>query len=115
MLYDTNNINLNIIKQYRSSFLNEKNSFMNRSYSTFMSSYLNSCSDTYVKLMASKLDNLYKNIDNTYTSTLNWLNDYIENVNALELFLSSDSSSAFISESVIRNYANSKLSDLSSK
>lgn len=112
MLYDTNNINLTLLKQYRNSFFNEKSNFINRSYSNFLSSHLNSCNDTYIKLMISRLDKLYKNIDDSYSSILKWLDDYIENVNALESFLRGDSSSSFISESTIRNFANSKLNNL---
>ena len=62
MVYDVNNINLNIIKQYKSDLLNERNSFINKTYNTFLSSHLNSSSDAYIKLIVSKLDILYKDM-----------------------------------------------------
>lgn len=113
MLYDENKINLNLLKQFKSNFLNEKNLFSNGAYSTFNSGYLNTCSDEYIRLIASKLDNLYKNIDESYTNILKWIEEYIENANGLELFLSKNTGSSFVSDSIIRNFLNSKLSNLS--
>lgn len=112
MLYDANNINLTLLKQYRLDLFTEKNNFQYRTYNTFLSSYLNSSNDIYIKLISSKLDKLYQNINYAYSSLYKWLDMYIENVSALESVLSKDSSSSFISESIIRNYVNSRLSDL---
>lgn len=109
MPYDVNNINLSIINQYKQELFDEFNSFMNRAYSTFLSSHLNDSSDTYVKLMVSKLDDLYKDINKSYNSMLNWLDDYIQNTSALESFLSDNTGALYINESVLRNYADSKL------
>lgn len=109
MVYDVNNINLNIIKQYKSNLLSEKNGFINKTYNTFLSSHLNTSSDAYVKLIVSKLDVLYKDINDSYDSILKWFNDYIENASSLESFLSGNFGLANINESVLRNYVDSKL------
>lgn len=110
MSYDTNNINLNILNQYKSSFLAEKNNFTNSTYNTFLSSHLNSSNNTYVKLMSTKLDNLYREISNSYDSLLKWFDDYIQNANSLELSLSGDFNPLYISDSILRNYVDNKLS-----
>lgn len=111
-IYDTNNINLDLLKQYNNSLNKEKTNFINKTYGTFSSSYLKTADNIYVKNMAVVLEKLYKKIELDYSSVLTYLNSYIENTSALEYVLSGESGSSFISENVVRNFVDSKLLDL---
>lgn len=58
--------------------------FTNSTYSTFKSSYLNSCGDSYVNRMSSKLDRLYQKIDNAYNKIKGWYGCYYNDLDFLE-------------------------------
>jgi len=53
--YDTNKVNVELLRQCCSSFNSEEDSFNSKTYSTFASSYLNNCSDPYVRSIRNKI------------------------------------------------------------
>lgn len=109
MIYDANNINIEVLKQDKSLFNDEKSKFEKYSYEMFLSSYLNNSNDEYIKLMANKLEQLYKNIQKDYELIYDWFNDYVQNVSSLEKSLSDDFGTYGITESTIRNFVNFNL------
>jgi len=105
-------INTTLLKKHKSSFDNVRSTFKSSSYSTFSSSYINSCSDSTVIRMKSKLKSLYDAIDKGYNNINGWWSSYNNDVDSLERALSSDGTSNNISKSSIRNYVNSNLPEL---
>lgn len=112
MLYDTNNVDINRLKECKSNLSNEANNFRNKTYNTFELSYLNSSSNIYVKNMVMTLEKLYKSIDKEYTDIINYLSSYIDNIVSLESVLSNNSTTNLIPDSTLRNYVDSKISTL---
>src|SRR5574344_1003844 len=76
--------NISLLKQYEQSFAKEENNFNNATYTTFTSSYLKNCSDSYVQAMASKLQEKYNTIKNGYNSINTWWSDYNSKLETLE-------------------------------
>ena len=99
-------INVSMLKSYENDFNKEQSNFNTRTYSTFSSSYLKSCSDPYVSRMAGKLQTLYDKLKIGYQNTDKWWIDYNDNIEALENYLSDNGSVGAIKESSIRNSAN---------
>ena len=106
-------INVSTLKEFRKEFSNEKKHFINKSYNTFSSSYINNCQDPSVIRMRNGLDKMYRQIEKGYNNIDKWWKSYNTNITGLENFLSNSGKSGSISESSIRSYANSKLSTLS--
>lgn len=98
-------INVSLLKSYESKFNTELNSFNNKTYATFSSSYLNSCADGCVSKMASQLEKIYETIKKGYTNIDKWWIDYNDNASGLENYLSGKGSLGSISEASIRNSA----------
>lgn len=109
---DINTVDISVLSTYKSNFENEKEQFNENSYSTFSSSYLKNCSDPYVKRMALSLAGKYQKIKKGYQNIDSWWNDYFDNINGLENFLSRNGNSGSISESSIRNFAVNHLREL---
>lgn len=105
-------INISTLKMYKGNFENEKDNFKNSSYATFSSSYLSSSSDSTVNIMKSRLDEIYKSIDNGYNKIFTWFDNYTQDVDGIENVLSNDGRTGSITESLIRNYVNSNLEQL---
>lgn len=103
---DTYKINVTMLKNYANDFKNELNNFINHTYSTFSSSYLKNCSDTYVNRMANELQKLCDGLKKGYQNIDKWWTDYNENIEKLENYLSDNGSVGSISEASIRNSAN---------
>ena len=99
-------INVSMLKSYENDFKKESNNFNNKTYTTFSSSYLKKCSDTYVRRMSNELQILYDNIKNGYQNIDKWWVDYNENVEGLENYLSDKGSVSIISESSVINSIN---------
>lgn len=99
-------INVSMLKSYENDFNKEQSNFNTRTYSTFSSSYLKSCSDPYVSRMAGKLQALYDKLKIGYQNTDKWWTDYNDNIEALENYLSDNGSVGAIKESSVRNSAN---------
>ena len=74
--YDTLQINMTLLKQNKSIFEQRKRNFVNNTYSTFKSSYINSCSDNYIRQMKKELDDLYLKIEKGYSSIDKWWTEY---------------------------------------
>lgn len=99
-------INVSMLKSYEKDFKTELNNFNNKTYTTFSSSYLKNCSDTYVRRMSNELQTLYDKIKKGYQNIDKWWVDYNTNVEGLENYLSDNGSAGAISESSIRNSVN---------
>ena len=109
--YTTNIINISLLKQYKSSFTQEKNRFNNTSYKTFSSSYLKTCSDSNIKRMSNTLDSIYKKIQKGYNSIDKWWEAYNNNAEGLENSLSNCNLSG-ITKSSLRAFVSANLIDL---
>ena len=103
---DIYKINVSMLKSYEKDFRTQLNNFNNKTYTTFSSSYLKNCSDTYVYRMSNELQNLYDIIKNGYQNIDKWWIDYNTNIEGLENYLSDNGSIGAIPESSIRNSAN---------
>ena len=112
MLYDNNNINITMLEQYNKSFENEKKSFCNTNYDKFNSNYLTGCNDLFVKSMATNIKILYNKVSDGYKKISEWWDKYISDTKSMENYLSKNMKENTVSESVIRNFLDSKLSDL---
>src|SRR5574344_2236351 len=112
--YDTNKINVSVIKNYLSEFDSEKSNFLNVSFSNFKNGYVSSCSDPYVSRMTSKLDLLYKKVKTGYENIDTWWEDYIENVEGLENTLSNETGGYQVSNSEVSSYVRANISELGS-
>lgn len=108
---DIYKINVSMLKSYENDFKNELNNFNNKTYTTFLSSYLKSCSDPYVRRMSNELQTLYDKVKKGYTNIDKWWIDYNKNAEGLENYLSDNAGIGSISEFSIRNSAH-KLPDL---
>ena len=99
-------INVSLLKSYENDFESEMKNFNNKTYTTFLSSYLNNCSDPYVNKMKGQLEDIYNKIKKGYSNINNWWDDYNTNIESLENYLSDSGGLGAISESSIRNSAN---------
>ncbi len=106
--YDTNRLNISSLEQYCSSFNSEKTGY-NNAYNTFNSSYLNSCSDSYVRNVSSKLKEKYNTIKNGYENINSWWINYNENSKALENKLSQSNNGGSIADSGLRGFIDGQL------
>lgn len=102
---DLNKINVSLLCSYENSFEKEYNRFNSKTYTTFKSSYLNSCSDSNVIRMNRALDNLYTKIKNSYKNIDKWWKDYNNDIKSLENCLSDNGSPGSILEVSVRNIA----------
>lgn len=109
------NIDITLLKQYKNSFDNENQMFEISSYNTFLNCYLNSCNDPYIKIVTSQIDTMYKKIIKDFNNINKWWTNYIDNIYALENYLSDNQGSGYISENIVRNYVQRNLIDLSVK
>lgn len=107
-----NNIDLTLLKNYQSSLESEIRLFDTSCYNLFMNGYINSCSDPYIKVAASKLDILYKKIIDDYSAINKWWVNYLENISALENCLCDNIGIGYISEGNVRNYVQRNLLNL---
>lgn len=112
MLYDINNIDLNRLKGCKLDINEEANNFKNKAYNSFLVSYLNNSNNVLLKNMTMTLERLYNSINKEYDELINYLDSYIDNMVSLESVLSNNSSPNLIKDSTLRNYADSKLSNL---
>ena len=112
MTYDVTKINVSLLTNCKSNFRSEQYNFKSKTYGTFKNGYINNCSDSYMKTIANDLNNIYSKIEANYETIYSFFDSYINNVNALENSLLSNSSSNYITESVLKNFVSSKLSDL---
>lgn len=99
-------INVALLKSYEKDFESEIKKFNNKAYTTFLSSYLNNCSDPCVSKMANQLQSIYDRIKKGYNNIDKWWKDYNSNIEALENYLSDNGSIGAITESSVRNCAN---------
>lgn len=83
------------LKIYQGNFKTENDYFNNTVYNTFSSSYLKQCSDVYVVRMANNLDELYKNINSSYSKIDKWWDAYIDDSEKLEKNFKGKASSIF--------------------
>ena len=83
------------LKIYQGNFKTENDYFNNTVYNTFSSSYLKQCSDIYVVRMANNLDELYKNINSSYSKIDKWWDAYIDDSEKLEKNFKGKASSIF--------------------
>ena len=109
MIYDVNSINISSIRQKKSLFEDEKAHFKTRTYDTFLSSYLINSGDEYIKIIANRLNELYKIIEKDYDLIFKWWDSYVENVSSLERCLSNDLGTFGMTESTIRNFVDYNL------
>ena len=109
--YGVNVINFSLIKQYKSSFTQEKSKFNNTTYKTFSSSYLKTCSDSNIKRMSNTLDSIYKKIQKGYNSIDKWWEEYNKNAEGLENSLS-DYGMSGITKSSLRSFVSANLGEL---
>lgn len=105
-------INVDILKQIQSLLEQEYRKFETSTYNIFTSSYLKNNSDVYIKIMSNNLEKIYIDIDRSYKNIIEWLNKYINDIYSVESYLSEESRLGTISESVIRNYMDSKIHSL---
>lgn len=110
--YDTNKINVGVIKNNFSEFDSEQSNFLNVSFSNFRNGYVSNCSDAYVSRMKSKLSELYNKTSKAYKNIDNWWEDYIENVEGLENSLSSETGGYQITNAEVKSYINSNIKEL---
>lgn len=96
-------INVDLLKDYRSDFSNEKSNFNSSSYGTFSSSYINRCSDSYIIRMKDELRKLYQDIEKAYKNIDSWWGDYNNDIESLERALSNDGRSGAIKASSVRS------------
>ncbi len=94
--YDTNRLNTSLLEQYCSNFKGEKNSYTN-AYNTFNSSYLNSCSDSYVQNISNKIRDKYNTLKKGYENIDSWWTNYNSGVKSLENKLEKDNINTEIS------------------
>lgn len=112
MIYDSQNINISILKHYFNLLNSEKENFENISYKTFENSYINNVSDSFIKKVAVDIESLYKEIEHDYNILIKWFDSYLENIKSLELYLSDDGNIGSITESELRNFVDYKLPNL---
>lgn len=103
---DAYKINVSLLKTYESNFNNERNNFNNKTYETFLSSYLKTCSDPYVHSMSTELQRIYEQIKKGYNNIDKWWVDYNNNAETLENYLSGTGSIGAITEVSVRNSVN---------
>ena len=96
-------INVDLLKDYKSDFGNEKSNFNSSSYGIFSSGYISKCSDSYVIRMRDKLKKLYQNIEKSYKNIDFWWEEYNNDIENLEKALSNGGRSGAIRCSSIRN------------
>ena len=90
-------INKEVISAKKSEFSNCKSKFQSGAYNTFKSSYLSTCSDSYVSVLKNKLDSEYQKIQNGYSSIVSWLDEYVSEVDNNESNISSSVSDVSVS------------------
>ncbi len=76
-------INTDIISHYQFSFENEKSNY-NNAYNLYNSSYLNTCSDSYIVNINRKIKALYDVLNKDYNIINNWWIGYINGTLDLE-------------------------------
>ena len=103
---DVFKINVPMLKSYEKDFNDELNNFNNKTYTTFSSSYLNHCSDPYVRRMFNELQTHYNVIKKGYENIDKWWSDYNANIDGLENYLSDNGIVGAISEPSVRNSVN---------
>lgn len=109
---DIHKINVSLLKSYKTDFKSEQSNFSRVAYNSFSSCYVRRCSDPYVSRMCKNLETLYSRISKSYNNIDKWWSDYLTNIEGLENSLSNNGKSGYISESSVRNYVISKLSNL---
>ena len=73
----TNNENIN----------EEKNNFINYTYKTFLDGYICNSSDSKILQMKNRLTIIYNDIENAYNKITKWFDNYISDVDNLEVSL----------------------------
>ncbi|MBR3523102.1 MAG: hypothetical protein IKN87_00230 [Bacilli bacterium] len=101
-------VDLNLLKSYKTSFDNEKQSYMYNTYNAFSSGYISQCSDPYVSRMKQDLSYRYQFISEAYNKINTWWTNYNKDIEALENGLCNDQANGNgISESCVRAIVNS--------
>ncbi len=88
--YDLNRINTSLLKQHKASFDSESNNYTSITYQTFISSYLNNCSDMYISNIAQKLKYHYDKLNIGYKNISGWWTNYNDGIEELEKKLITD-------------------------
>ena len=78
-------VNLTTLKTRLEAIQNERNSFINSTYKTFLDGYLNYTSEYEIVEMKNTLTTLYNNIQTAYDNIIKWFSNYISDVENLEL------------------------------
>lgn len=112
MVYDTNSINLTLLNQYSSTLKEEKRNFLNNVVNFSNLKGFKEIDDPYLQKILSNLDVLFKKIELSYASIIDYLVSYIENANNLELSLSDNKTSYSIPDDTIKNFVTANLQDL---
>ena len=100
--------NMSLLKSTKSEFDSEHKHFDNTSYSTYKSSYIRSCPDSYVQQMRNKLNPLYEKIDKGYNNITSWWADYNNDIERLDNALASNGGTNLIRESAVSVFINSR-------
>ena len=109
------NVDIEVLKECKNLFEDEKTNFINQTYNTFLSSYLKNSNDAFINIMASNIESIYEEIKKGYYNLSGWFNDYLVNISSLENYLSGEGKIGLITDQIVRNFADHKLSTLRNK
>ena len=112
MIYDTNSINLTLLNQYSSTLKEEMRNFLNNVVNFSNLKSFKEIYDPYLQKILSNLDFLFKKIESSYASIIDYLVSYIENANNLGLSLSDNKTSYSIPDDPIKNFVIANLQNL---
>lgn len=77
-------VDQNGIANYKDNFNNERNNFINQTYSTFNSSYIARCYDSKVSIIQKRLREKYEKINHLYNAINNYLTEYTNCIRTTE-------------------------------
>jgi len=92
---DHNVISISVLDNQYNEFSRLYQFFKNEKYDTFRKSYLNTCEDSRIKNMSTKINEKLLKMQTSYNNINKWLNDYIINVKGVENTISKKSNRTF--------------------
>jgi hypothetical protein len=102
-------IDTTLLNEFKKSFEKEKKEFKLKTYKTFQNSYIMKSDDANIKEISIKLDTIYKSIEKSYDLIDDYFKKYLNDILALENYLSEKGRIGLIKENELRNYVSTKL------
>lgn len=99
---EINKINVSLLKSLNQDFKKEMNNFNNKAFDTFSNSYINKCSDPIIIRMKNTLNIHYNKIKKGYKNIDSWWNNYNNNIESVENYLSGSGGLEQIQESCVK-------------